>query len=52
MPTDKEPIFIKFDSVIKLDNATHRLLEVDQPLILPVNTNILFSFTARDVIHS
>ena len=49
---EKEPIFIKFDSVIKLDNAVHRLLDVDQPLILPVNTNILFSFTARDVIHS
>ena len=49
---DKEPIFIKFDSVIKLDNSINRLLDVDNPLILPVNTNILFSFTSRDVIHS
>lgn len=49
---EKEPIFIKFDSVIKTDNPVYRLLEVDNPLILPVNTNILFSFTSRDVIHS
>ena len=49
---EKEPIFIQFDSVIKLENALFRLLDVDNALILPVHTNILFSFTARDVIHS
>jgi len=31
---------------------SHRLLDVDNPLIVPVNTNILMSFTSRDVIHS
>lgn len=49
---EKEPIFLKFDSIIKLENSMNRLLDVDNPLILPVNTNILFSFTSRDVIHS
>lgn len=49
---EKEPILIKFDSVIKYENSLNRLLDVDNPLILPVNTNILFSFTSRDVIHS
>lgn len=49
---ESEPIFIKFDSVIKLENTLNRLLDVDNSLILPVNTNILFSFTSRDVIHS
>jgi len=49
---EKEPIFIKFDSVLKLENSMNRLLDVDNSLILPVNTNILFSFTSRDVIHS
>ena len=49
---DQDPIVIKFDSILKLDNAVYRLLDVDQSLILPVNTNVLFSFTSRDVIHS
>lgn len=48
----KEPLCFNFDSVIKGDNPKNRLLDVDQPLILPVNTNVLLSFTSRDVIHS
>jgi cytochrome c oxidase subunit 2 len=30
----------------------HYLLNVDQPLVVPVNTKIKFSFTSVDVIHS
>lgn len=52
LPKEKEPIFIQFDSVLKTTDTVYRLLEVDNTLILPVNTNILFSFTSRDVIHS
>jgi len=50
--TEKDQILIVFDSVIKMDNVEKRLLDVDNPLVLPVNTNVLFSFTSRDVIHS
>ena len=50
--TEKEQLIITFDSVIKLENTDYRLLDVDNPLVLPVNTNILLSFTSRDVIHS
>lgn len=46
------PINFSFDSVIDLNTYNKRLLDVDNSLILPVNTNILFSFTSRDVIHS
>lgn len=49
---EKEQVLITFDSVIKLDNTEYRLLDVDNPLIVPVHTNILLSFTSRDVIHS
>jgi len=45
-------MIISFDSVIKLENTDYRLLDVDYPLILPVQTNVLLSFTSRDVIHS
>lgn len=48
----REQVFISFDSVLKVDNTNVRLLDVDNPLTLPINTNILFSFTSRDVIHS
>ena len=30
----------------------HRLLEVDEPLVLPVNTDIRILFTSNDVIHA
>jgi cytochrome c oxidase subunit 2 len=30
----------------------HYLLEVDEPLVIPVNTKVRFLFTANDVIHS
>ena len=40
----------------QLDNTKekgeHYLLEVDKPLILPVNTKVRFLFTSKDVIHS
>jgi heme/copper-type cytochrome/quinol oxidase subunit 2 len=49
---EKEQLIITFDSVIKLENTEYRLLDVDNPLIVPVHTNILLSFTSRDVIHS
>lgn len=52
VPSETDPIFITFDSVIKTSDTLYRLLEVDNPLVVPVNTNILFSFTSRDVIHS
>ena len=48
----REQVFISFDSVLKVDFTNYRLLDVDHPLTLPINTNILFSFTSRDVIHS
>jgi len=34
------------------DKSEHYLLEVDNPLVLPVNTKIRFLLTANDVIHS
>jgi len=49
---ESEPLFLSFDSVITIDGYKNRLLDVDKPLILPVHTNILLSFTSRDVIHS
>jgi len=40
----------------QIDNAEakgeHYLLEVDNPLVLPVNTKVRFLLTAKDVIHS
>jgi len=45
-----------FDSVMKTDSdlvqGTHRLLEVDNRLILPVGVPIRFVVTSLDVIHS
>lgn len=41
-----------FDSIINMEDPEKRLLSVHEPLVLPVHTNILFSFTSRDVIHS
>lgn len=49
---------IVFDSLplpedeIDIAAGQHRLLEVDEPLILPVDTNIRILFTATDVIHA
>ncbi|MFV0278494.1 MAG: cytochrome c oxidase subunit II [Parahaliea sp.] len=34
------------------DKGEHYLLEVDEPLVLPVNTKVRFLVTANDVIHS
>jgi heme/copper-type cytochrome/quinol oxidase subunit 2 len=35
-----------------LSFGTHRLLEVDNRLILPTNTPVRFLITSEDVIHS
>lgn len=49
---------ISFDSLplsdeeIDVAAGQHRLLEVDTPLILPVDTNIRILFTATDVLHA
>jgi len=49
---------ISFDSVpipdeeINFAAGQHRLLEVDAPLFLPIDTNIRILFTATDVIHA
>ena len=34
------------------DKGEHYLLEVDEPLVIPVNTKVRFLITANDVIHS
>jgi cytochrome c oxidase subunit 2 len=34
------------------DKGEHYLLEVDEPLVIPVNTKVRFLVTANDVIHS
>lgn len=34
------------------DKGEHYLLEVDEPLVIPVNTKVRFLITAADVIHS
>lgn len=51
-PNDKNQLIFSFDSILVTDNSNNRLLDVDRRLVLPVHTNILFSFTSRDVIHS
>lgn len=47
---------IEFDSYIKIDTdltfGTHRLLEVDNRIVIPFNTQIRIIVTAADVIHS
>lgn len=49
---------ISFDSLpltdeeIDVEAGQHRLLEVDTPLILPVDTDIRILFTATDVLHA
>jgi len=49
---------IEFDSLPLADDeinyaaGQHRLLEVDTPLVLPVDTNIRILFTANDVLHA
>ena len=49
---------IEFDSLPLADDeidyaaGQHRLLEVDTPLVLPINTDIRLLFTATDVIHA
>jgi len=40
------------DSGIDPRSVPHYLLNVDKPLVVPVNTKIRFLFTAADVIHS
>jgi len=56
--TNSDLVYVsyKFDSNIILTDdltfGTKRLLEVDNRLILPVNTNIRFLITASDVLHS
>jgi cytochrome c oxidase subunit 2 len=39
-------------SKINPETVDHYLLNVDQPLVLPVNKKVRFVFTAADVIHS
>lgn len=46
LATSKEQI----DGLLEKDPTY--LLEVDKPLVLPINTKIRFAFTANDVIHS
>ncbi len=42
----------QIDSGINPRDVPHYLLNVDKPLVVPVNTKIRFLFTAADVIHS
>ncbi len=42
----------QIDSGIDPRSVPHYLLNVDKPLVIPVNTKIRFLFTAADVIHS
>jgi len=42
----------QIDSGIDPHSVPHYLLNVDKPLVVPVNTKIRFLFTAADVIHS
>lgn len=49
---EENQIIFSFDSIINMENPDKRLLSVYEPLVLPVHTNILLSFTSRDVIHS
>lgn len=37
---------------VKIEDVENYLLDVDHPLVIPVNTNIRFLLTANDVIHS
>ncbi|MBM3545866.1 MAG: cytochrome c oxidase subunit II [Alphaproteobacteria bacterium] len=47
---------VKFDSNIIADKdlkpGQKRLLEVDQPVVLPINTNVRVQFASTDVMHS
>lgn len=47
---------VKFDSNIvqgaDLKPGQKRLLEVDQPVVLPINTNVRIQFASTDVMHS
>jgi len=47
---------VKFDSNIVADKdlkpGQKRLLEVDQPVVLPINTNVRVQFASTDVMHS
>jgi cytochrome c oxidase subunit II len=36
----------------RLEKGEHYMLEVDKPLVLPINTKIRFALTSNDVIHS
>lgn len=36
----------------RVEKGEHYLLEVDEPLVIPVNTKVRFLLTAADVIHS
>ena len=47
---------VKFDSNIippaELKPGQKRLLDVDQPVVLPINTNVRIQFASTDVMHS
>ena len=49
---DPLDLYFTYNSVIVLDNPENRLLDVDKSVVLPINTNVLLSFTSRDVIHA
>ena len=51
-PSEIKQLIFSFDSILLTDSYNNRLLDVDKPLVLPVHTNVLLSFTSRDVIHS
>jgi len=40
------------DPTVKIEDVENYLLDVDHPLVIPVNTNIRILLTANDVIHS
>jgi cytochrome c oxidase subunit 2 len=47
---------VAFDSYMlpedELEEGDFRLLEVDNPVVVPANTHIRFLITASDVLHS
>ena len=47
----EEPMLIYMLNMEDLELGAHRYLEVDNRLVLPVNTLINFNVTRRDVIH-
>jgi cytochrome c oxidase subunit 2 len=53
---NKKNFNINFDSILMeeklLKSGTHRILEVDNRLILPIGVPIKFLITSVDVLHS